>query len=143
MKLTDDMKKVMVHRTLNGTAMLYFAVSICCMVLPFLRNNTQNVSILQICGLVLFVFVCVPRLQYIWDVMHDKVTITEFVVSSKERDSTGRRYGFLYFGSAEWRKEERHKVLLRIYNETNVGDKGIYVVTKPMRTYYFMKEFEK
>lgn len=27
MKLTDDMKKVMVHRTLNGTAMLYFVLS--------------------------------------------------------------------------------------------------------------------
>lgn len=141
MKLTADMKRVIVHKTMNGSMFMYLFLSSLCVVMPFLRHSTGNLSVLSIFGVVLFIFVCVPRLRFVFDVKNDNVVVTSMTVTDKKWVKIGKRRSFIYMISDETNCEERHHVLPRIYQQVSVGDKGIFVANKFTRTFYFMSEF--
>lgn len=140
MVLTDEMKHVISKRMMNGIMMLYLFVSAWCIIKGVTSLGQGRVPVMFIFGVLLFLWTCYPRIRFKLDVEKDNITITRATVVDKyKRRGRGRRVFFIL--QTEMGEQRKMHPLARTYNETNIGDEGIYVKSKHMEIYFFMREF--
>lgn len=142
MILTDEMKQVISAKKMNGIMMTYLFLSIVCTIKGLTAYFSGRFPILFVFGVLLFVSMCYPRIRFVLDVRHDNVTITKATVVDKYKLRTGRKRSFVVL-KTETGEECKLHALPRIYQETDIGEEGIYVKSKHLRTFYFMREFHK
>ncbi|MBQ4524033.1 MAG: hypothetical protein IJA10_13945 [Lachnospiraceae bacterium] len=140
MVLTDEMKHVISKRMMNGSMMLYLFVSAWCIIKGFTSLGQGRVPVMFVFGVALFLWACYPRIRFKLDVEKDNITITRATVVDKYKRPHGKRRVFLILQTEAGEQRKMHP-LARIYNETNIGDEGIYVKNKCMESFFFMREF--
>ena len=140
MVLTDEMKRVISKKMMNGIMMLYLFVSAWSIINGVTSFGQGRVPVMFIFGVLLFLWTCYPRIRFKLDVEKDNITITRATVVDKHRRPRRRKRAKLILQTEMGEQRKMHP-LARTYNETNIGDEGIYVKSKHMETFFFMREF--
>ena len=142
MMLTNEMKRIISKRTMNGVMMLYSFVSIWSIIKGIASFEQKRIPIMFIFGVLLFFWTCYPRIRFKLDVEKDNITITKATVINKYERPHGKNRMRLILQTETGERRKMHP-LARIYNETNVGDEGIYVKSKYIELFFFMREFNR
>lgn len=142
MFLTDEMKQVILKKEMNGIMMIYLFVSIFGILKGVTSFSSGRIPVLLIFGVIIFFSMCYPRVRFAVDVRNDNVTIIKASVIDKYKLRSGHRRMFVVL-KTETGEECKLHLIPRIYEETSIGEEGIYIKNKHMRQFFFMREFKK